>query len=497
MKSFLVRGVPASIQTDSWWMDGITRHLPPPRADGARGPGRLERIGALAALILLADMLLWGVDAGLSLALFGAMLLFAGLAMRDGKGWGGFILGAFLMLPLVEQVQVLSILFWWIGLLMGAAWIGLGGWPGLAGAIRGALRLIWLGPWQTANDLWNGLSMTGGPSTGTLSKAVLGWALPLGMSLIFLSLLIEANPVFEDWAVGLSNVELPDLSRVSFWAGIAVLIWPVLNLAEFQERLRPPGRVDRHGPRRLPRWLNPEAVRRSVILFNLIFAVQTVMDLTYLWGGVALPEGVGHAQYAHRGAYSLLVTALLAGGFAIVARPFAEADRWLRAALLFWVAQTVWLVISSMLRLELYVGVYGLTRLRLSAAIWMGLVAVLLALVLWQIVARKPAGWLVLRGMALSAGVLYLSLFLSFDRAIAHYNLTHEVRKDAYYVCRLGPAALPEIRAYGRRTGHNLCKQFNFPEPRQIGSGDWREWGFRDWRVLRRLEKLETSAPGA
>ena len=28
MKSFLVRGVPASIQTDSWWMGGITRRLP-------------------------------------------------------------------------------------------------------------------------------------------------------------------------------------------------------------------------------------------------------------------------------------------------------------------------------------------------------------------------------------------------------------------------------------------------------------------------------------
>jgi len=497
MKSFLVRGVPASIQTDSWWMDGITRRLPKPRQDGARGPGRLERIGALVALMLLADMLLWGVDAGLSLALFGAILLFAGLAMRDGMGWGGFVFGVVMMLPLVEQVQALSILFWWLGLLIGAAWIGLGGWPGLAGAMRGALRLIWLGPWQTASDLWNALSTTEGPSKGTPGKALLGWALPLGMSLIFLSLLIEANPVFEDWAVGLSNVQLPDLSRVSFWAGVAVLIWPMLNLAAFRERLRLPGRAERHGPRRLPRWLNPEAVRRSILLFNLIFAVQTVMDLTYLWGGVALPEGVGYAQYAHRGAYTLLVTALLAGGFAIVARPFVEADRWLRAALLFWVAQTVWLVISSILRLELYVDVYGLTRLRLSAAIWMGLVTALLVLVLWQIMTRKQAGWLVLRGTVLSAGVMYFSLFLSFDSAIAHYNLTHEVRKDALYICRLGPAALPAIRAYEAETGQALCDRFDDHEPHRMGRGDWREWGFRDWRILRKLERMEASAPGA
>ncbi|WP_172982771.1 DUF4153 domain-containing protein [Roseovarius bejariae] len=497
MKSFLVRGVPASIQTDSWWMDGVTRRLAKPRKDGTREPGRFERMAALAALILLADMLLWGVDAGLSLALFGAMLLFAGLAMQDGKGWGGFILGVALMLPLLEQVQALSILFWWVGLLMGAAWIALGGWPGLAGAMRGALRLIWLGPWQAANDLWNGLSVTKAPSDGALGKAVLGWGLPVGLGLIFLSLLVGANPVFEEWANDLSRIDLPDLSRVSFWAGIAVLIWPMLTLAGFQERLRLPGRAERHGPRRLPRWLNPDAVRRSILLFNLLFAVQTTMDLTYLWGGVALPQGVGYAQYAHRGAYSLLVTALLAGGFAIVARPFAEADRWLRAALLFWVGQTVWLVISSMLRLELYVDVYGLTRLRLSAAIWMELVTALLALVLWQIVARKPAGWLVLRGTVLSVGVLYFSLFLSFDFTIAHYNLTHEVRKDAYYICRLGPAALPAIRVYEAETGHALCERFDYLEPHRIGSTDWREWGFREWRVLRKLERLEASVPGA
>ena len=51
---------------------------------------------------------------------------------------------------------------------------------------------------------------------------------------------------------------------------------------------------------------------RSLILFNLLFAVQTVLDIVYLWGNVALPADISYASYAHRGAYPLILTALIA-----------------------------------------------------------------------------------------------------------------------------------------------------------------------------------------
>ena len=61
------------------------------------------------------------------------------------------------------------------------------------------------------------------------------------------------------------------------------------------------------------------AILRSLIVFNLMFAVQTVLDAAYLWGGVALPDGMSYASYAHRGAYPLIVTALIAAGFVLAA----------------------------------------------------------------------------------------------------------------------------------------------------------------------------------
>ena len=54
-------------------------------------------------------------------------------------------------------------------------------------------------------------------------------------------------------------------------------------------------------------------------MFNALFAVQTVLDLAYLWGGVRLPDGMTYADYAHRGAYPLIATALLAAAFVLAA----------------------------------------------------------------------------------------------------------------------------------------------------------------------------------
>ncbi len=117
---------------------------------------------------------------------------------------------------------------------------------------------------------------------------------------------------------------------------------------------------------------------RSLILFNALFALQSGLDLVYLWGGANLPDGMSHAEYAHRGAYPLIVTALLAAGFVLVAmRPGgpAEQSRLIRPLVLAWIAQNILLVISSIFRLDLYVAAFSLTYLRLAAFIWMLLVA--------------------------------------------------------------------------------------------------------------------------
>ena len=498
MKAFLVRGVPASVQMDGWWINkekGGGRARNRQRTDAA-GAGRLQ-IWALIGLIALADQMIWQVDPGLSLAVFGIAILAVGYVLAGQKGAGGIGAAAVLFLPLVEQMQALSVLFWLAGMALGAGWIALAKWPGLGRLMTAGARFVLSAPRQVLGDARELVQVR---FFGVdLRAIVVGWALPLGVGAVFVMLLLDANPMIENGlnaVLKLQWLSLVVVDRMVFWLAIGALIWPFLALRKMRERLKLPFFSERR-PEAENRpvagrfgFVNAGSVRRSLLLFNVVFALQIGMDAAYLWGGAALPAGMGYAEYAHRGAYPLLVMALMAGGFALLSRPFVAQNRMLKAVLLVWIMQTVLLVVSSLYRLDLYIEVFGLTRLRLAALVWMGVVAAGLVLVIWQVLRGFTTAWLLSRVAILGAAVLYFVCFISFDRTIARYNLTHDVPQDVYYLCSLGAGALPEIRQYEAQSGQRFCHS---DEPRAPDVGDWREWGFRDWRVQRNLAKISNT----
>ncbi len=276
------------------------------------------------------------------------------------------------------------------------------------------------------------------------------------------------------------------------------MVWPFLVLQKMRQRMQVPFAVPVAPRLSVPALFNPQSVVNSLVLFNLMFALQTGLDAVYLWGHAELPDGVSPAAFAHRGAYPLVLTALLAGLFAMVSRPYVFERRGLQVLLLLWLGQNVALMAGAVLRLDLYVEAYGLTYLRVAAFIWMGMVAAGLALIGWQVLRGHGNGWLLARMAALLVAVLYLCSFVNFADMIARFNLSREpdvyavqgggrapVRLDGDYICDLGPMAVPAIADYHRQTGQAVCAAWNMPAYPQIDN--WREWGFRKWRVRRYL----------
>ena len=169
-------------------------------------------------------------------------------------------------------------------------------------------------------------------------------------------------------------------------------------------------------------------ILRSLILFNLLFAVQTVLDVVYLWGNAKLPADISYASYAHRGAYPLILTALLAAGFVLAAmRPGGPAEKSavIRPLVYLWVAQNVLLVASSILRLDLYVQIYLLTWWRIAAFIWMLLVAFGLLLIVARIALNRSNGWLISANLITLTATLYVCSLVNFAALIADYNVSH------------------------------------------------------------------------
>ena len=247
------------------------------------------------------------------------------------------------------------------------------------------------------------------------------------------------------------------------------------------------------------------AILRSLIVFNLMFAVQSVLDAAYLWGGVALPDGMTYASYAHRGAYPLIVTALIAAGFVLAALKPGSAtsgDALIKRLVYLWVAQNIALVVSSILRLDLYVGIYALTYWRVAAFAWMGLVAAGLALIIARIALGKSNKWLLTANFLTLSATLYACCYINFAGLIAGYNVDHSFEMsgqgtslDTWYLRELGPAAFPAIDRY--LAGRDILADPTLSEiaSARAGAGDWyrrsqenwRGWSLRDWRLLHYL----------
>ncbi len=463
------------------------------------------------ACVALADWLFYGWDVGISLALFLGVL---GIVAAAGNGVQAarktrFVMTAMFiagLAALVEDVSLLSVI---VGTLATALFVGVvtagdtcsWQWQ-LFEAVTAPLR----GPFQLTGDVSGALKRMKGRQMPEWLRmgSLVAWIIPLAAFAVFLGLFASANPLIEYRLEKIDLGILFDLLsplRIVFWVLVACAIWPlILRRVRHKTSWEPePRAAIARESSDLGHLLGVQAISRSLILFNALFALQSGLDLVYLWGGAALPNGMSHAEYAHRGAYPLIATALLAAGFVLIAmRPGgpAEQSRLIRPLVLAWIGQNILLVISSIFRLDLYVAAFSLTYLRLAAFIWMGLVAAGLLLILIQIVKRKPIAWLVSANVATLALVLYGCCFINAPWLVASYNVEHSREVggagpalDLKYLATLGPQALPPIEAHMQEfpgmLAISLATRLDPSRDYLERPGNWRAWSFRAWRLER------------
>jgi hypothetical protein len=334
------------------------------------------------------------------------------------------------------------------------------------------------------------------------------WLVPVVFGLLFVVLFASANPLIEKWISQLNPADWLanfDFTHALFWALMLLIVWPFVHVHWRRRKERAPTVprpiTDNAEPASdFPGLFSGDTILRSLILFNLLFAVQTLLDAIYLWGNAALPGGISYADYAHRGAYPLIVTALLAAGFVLAAMRSGSAaakSAIIRPLVYLWVGQNVLLVISSMLRLYRYVEIYMLTGWRVAALVWMLLVAIGLVLIVARIVLGQTNGWLIRMNLISLTATLYVCALTNFAAIIADYNVAHSKQAsgkganlDAGYLTSLGPQALPALERAGLLPGVNLvaCDRNRLLAIQAADMASWRSWGFRSWRLQRYLD---------
>lgn len=474
--------------------------------------------GLLAVLIAAADVLFYGHLPGIGLAIFAFATILAILTLHPQELGRRRTVVLFLAslaasLPLVETASPTGLLSAMSGIALLALGIS-GNLPKFEDWLGAFVRFGVLAPVRLAGDGLGLLAEAGERRLHSRAlRTALAWLVPVGFAAVFVSLFATANPVVESWIRAIRLDELIHFlqpARVVLWGFVAVVAWPVLVPRVLQwtplARMRGPML-----PKAESLVFGEAAIRNSLIVFNALFAVQTAMDLMFLWGGVRLPEGLTHAEYAHRGAYPLVVTAILAGAFVLAAMRRGgpgERSQLIRTLVYLWIGQNVWLVISSLLRLKLYVEEFQLTELRIASGIWMGLVAVGLVLIVAKLVLGKSNKWLLAGNLAALSVTFWAVSWLDFPAVISRYNVEHSyevtgegVHLDFYYMGDLGPAAIPALDEFlvrGDLADPDTLKMFalmrdNLAERvivRELSTGvtrlrdqDWQTWTWRDDRL--------------
>ncbi len=341
------------------------------------------------------------------------------------------------------------------------------------------------------------------------------WILPIAMTLGFLGLFSIANPLIGGWLANIDflyPLRLLNFNRILFWFAMMVVCWPLIRVRLTKLKTKnekPLKKINQEEVQAGRRFFDTAQILRALLLFNLLFAIQTVLDITYLWGSGELPPGVSHSQYVHRGTYILLFTALLAAAFILYVTAKKSETRKSVAIyflLLAWTAQNIFLVVSTMKRMELYVEAYALTYLRVAALVWMFLVFVGLCLIIVQLIKKHSNNWLISANLISLALTLYIISFANMPHLIASYNVNTALENsnkilDFNYLGQLGENAMPAIDKVLRhvvqlpKNGKNkisylpaantLASKRNYiVRQAKLAHHDWRQWSFRRARLM-------------
>ena len=509
-------------------------------------------LGTLA-VVAAADHFLYAHRLGWTAAIVAAAML-AVLALRDAsflKLTGGRVMGLAalgLLLALVEQPTWLNILY--IGVCLSVlALVNAHGWE--SDFVRWLRRL---GRWLLAGwvriFLDNGVVMRWLVRRGfspALARGIAAWIIPVLLASVFVAIFAWANPIISGWFSRLGTLmselieKLPEIAnpaRIGFWFLFATFAWSLMRSRTVRIHAHKSAATTTTTPARddddddhdatitngeSNEWLAatsaasvagaaataqdrnaigfPAAmVIRCLILFNLVFAVENVLDTRYLWAvrATSFPPGFSYTEYVHRGAYPLIAAALLAGLFVLVTfNPNGATERspWARRLVYFWIGQTIFLALSAAWRLVRYVEMDQLTRLRLASTIWFMLVALGLFYVVWRIIRRRSNGWLVNANAVTALLVLYPCCFINFDGLIAGFNARHCQEAggggsplDIAYIEHLGTPALPALESVRDKLTTPQRRQWAADITARMHADldeDLRDWHAWTWRRAR------------
>jgi len=308
-------------------------------------------------------------------------------------------------------------------------------------------------------------------------------AIPLVVILVFL--LARADAAF----AGLVDL-LPD---VDLWEPIVSLILGVPLACFFYGRATALQHAQlKTTPNKVSFGMNAITVNTVLGAVCLVYAVYLVSQLAYFVGGFSgiLPEEFTMAEYARRGFFemavictiNLFVISLAVG----LTRKEETSPLSTRLLCLFVGIITLFLTVTASAKMVMYIGAFGLTRLRVLTEVIILFMALATVFVCIWLFARKLPYMKVIVLTALLLGALVA--WADVDTVVACYNVRAYQSGalktvDMSHLQSLSDGAVPyiaELTQDNDQTVVRLAKQALARRERRDGEEDFRSWNIAD-----------------
>lgn len=336
---------------------------------------------------------------------------------------------------------------------------------------------------------FRGLAATfreGGPTVKKGGAVLVGVVIALPVLWVMIPLLISADAAFSG-LVGL----LPDfdpaelIATIIFGAGAACLLYTQGTALHH----KPKADAAPNGEKKSINHLTVNTVLGAVCA---VYGVYLFSQLAYFVGGFSgiLPEEFTMAQYARRGFFEMawlcaIDLSVIAVAVGLVTKRNGRAPLATRLLCLFIGLVTVFFVVTASAKMGMYIGSYGLTRLRVLTEVIMVFLGIATALVcVWLFAPKFPYMKAILL-IALTMGTV--TMWADVDTVVAAYNVSAYQSGalssvDVSYLWTLGDGAVPYIARLTQADDPGVAQHAKDILKRyDRDKRDFRQWNYASW----------------
>lgn len=283
---------------------------------------------------------------------------------------------------------------------------------------------------------------SGGTAVKKSSAVLLGAVIAVPVLAVMIPLLMSADAAFEGLLEQLPECDFEELIyTVAVGAGVACLVYTrALALNHYPK-------TDKYYVN-LREGLSSLTVNTALGAVCALYGVYLMSQLAYFVGGFAgiLPKGYTVAEYARRGFFEMAWLCVINLSVMILAITFTAKKEGktplsTRILCLFVGVVTLFLVFAAGAKMVLYIGSFGMTRLRVLTMVIMVFLGLTTAVVsAWLFAPKLPyMKIVVICALVLGAAVLWTDV----DSMVARYNV------DCYLSGRLDTVDLEHLRGLG------------------------------------------------